>query len=391
MLLVTVAGSTITVAGVVFSITIVTLSLASQQFGLRLLRNFMRDLGNQIVLGVYMASFVYCMMIIRAIPGDEATIVPSFSVAAGLLMELLGLGFLICFIHHVSDSIQVDTVLATIADEAEHSVALLNPHHPAATWRRSINARRARRHRRRVMAAAAPRADGAAAELAQNLQEGVVPVFSRRTGHVQRHRPRRTPRPRRGARCRRRDPSPPRRLHLARSSTGVGPFAIHDRPRGTARMGKLLHHRDAPDSHAGSGFRHQPPGRDRGARALAGDQRSVHRPDVHRSARRAARASCPAAISRAVSPRPSRGRTCPHAHLLLRGIRIAKPRPPQKIRRRTPDPHRACAPQAVRCGPARDPPRGSDGPRRSCRALSLRLPRRASPRHGADRGILESL
>jgi uncharacterized membrane protein len=52
-LLSTVAGSMITVAGVVFSVTIVALSLASSQFGPRLLRNFMRDTGNQIVLGTF--------------------------------------------------------------------------------------------------------------------------------------------------------------------------------------------------------------------------------------------------------------------------------------------------------------------------------------------------
>ncbi|HEU18338.1 MAG TPA: DUF2254 domain-containing protein, partial [Deltaproteobacteria bacterium] len=55
----TIAGSMITVAGVAFSITIVALTLASSQFGPRLLRNFMRDTGNQIVLGIFIATFIY--------------------------------------------------------------------------------------------------------------------------------------------------------------------------------------------------------------------------------------------------------------------------------------------------------------------------------------------
>ena len=54
----TVAGSMISVTGITFSITIVTLTLASSQFGLRLLRNFMHDTGNQVVLGTFLATFV---------------------------------------------------------------------------------------------------------------------------------------------------------------------------------------------------------------------------------------------------------------------------------------------------------------------------------------------
>jgi uncharacterized membrane protein len=56
----TIAGSIITVAGTTFSITIAVLSLASAQFGPRLLRNFMRDTGNQVVLGAFTSTFLYC-------------------------------------------------------------------------------------------------------------------------------------------------------------------------------------------------------------------------------------------------------------------------------------------------------------------------------------------
>lgn len=61
-LLTTVAGSTITVTGVVFSITIVALTLASTQFGPWMLRNFMRDRGNQLVMGVFIATFIYSLV-----------------------------------------------------------------------------------------------------------------------------------------------------------------------------------------------------------------------------------------------------------------------------------------------------------------------------------------
>lgn len=115
-----IAGSTITVAGTVYSITIVALTLASTQFSPRILRNFMRDTGNQFVLGVLVGIFVYCIIVLRTIRsgGDEATdFVPSIAVVFGVLLGLCGVGALIYFIHHVATSIQATSIISTIAEE----------------------------------------------------------------------------------------------------------------------------------------------------------------------------------------------------------------------------------------------------------------------------------
>ena len=77
----TIAGSMMTVAGVIFSITIVALNLASSQFGPRLLRNFMQDRGTQFVLGTFVASFIYCLLVLRSVyTAGEESFVPNFSV-----------------------------------------------------------------------------------------------------------------------------------------------------------------------------------------------------------------------------------------------------------------------------------------------------------------------
>ncbi len=60
------AGSMVAVTGTVFSITIVTLSLASQQFGPRLLRRFMYDLVTQVTLGVFLSTGIYCLLILQS-------------------------------------------------------------------------------------------------------------------------------------------------------------------------------------------------------------------------------------------------------------------------------------------------------------------------------------
>lgn len=115
-----IAGSTITVAGTVYSITIVALTLASTQFSPRILRNFMRDTGNQFVLGVLVGIFAYCIIVLRTIKtgGDESAIfVPSIAVVFGVLLGLVGVGVLIYFIHHVATSIQATSIISTIAAE----------------------------------------------------------------------------------------------------------------------------------------------------------------------------------------------------------------------------------------------------------------------------------
>jgi uncharacterized membrane protein len=67
ILLSTVAVSMITIAGVTFSVTIVALSMASSQLGPRLLKNFLRDTGNQVVLGMFVSTFIYCLQVLHAV------------------------------------------------------------------------------------------------------------------------------------------------------------------------------------------------------------------------------------------------------------------------------------------------------------------------------------
>lgn len=119
----TVAGSMITVAGVTFSILLVALSLASSQFGPRLLRGFLRDRGNQFVLGTFIATFVYCLLVLRNVPmGVDTTTVPQVSVGLALLMGLAGVAVLIYFVHHAASSIQASSVISTAGSELDAAI-----------------------------------------------------------------------------------------------------------------------------------------------------------------------------------------------------------------------------------------------------------------------------
>jgi uncharacterized membrane protein len=127
-LLSTVASSAITVAGTTFSITIAALSLASSQFGPRLLRNFVRDTGNQVVLGTFVATFLYCLLVVRTVRGlEDVRVVPHLSVTVGVLLAIANLGVLIYFIHHVATAIRADQVVAVVARDLDGAVDELFP------------------------------------------------------------------------------------------------------------------------------------------------------------------------------------------------------------------------------------------------------------------------
>jgi uncharacterized membrane protein len=124
----TIAGSMMTIAGVVFSMTLVALTLASSQFGPRLLRNFMRDKSNQVVLGTFIATFLYCLLVLRTIhyTGQEG-FVPHLSVTVSVMLALVSMGVLIYFIHHVSLSIQADEIIAEVSTDLIQGIERMFP------------------------------------------------------------------------------------------------------------------------------------------------------------------------------------------------------------------------------------------------------------------------
>lgn len=90
----TIATSMIGLAGVVFSITTVTLTLAAKQFGPRVFRNFMRDTGTQFVLGTFTGTFLYCLLVLRQVHGSDEQLdrfIPQISMLLAVVSAVCGL------------------------------------------------------------------------------------------------------------------------------------------------------------------------------------------------------------------------------------------------------------------------------------------------------------
>ena len=116
-----ISSSMITVAGTVFSVTIAAVVYASGQYGPRLLSNFMSDRGNQVTLGTFIATFVYCLLILRTIrsageSGAGAGFVPNLALLVGVILALCSIAVLIFFIHHVPRQLHINSVVEDVGD-----------------------------------------------------------------------------------------------------------------------------------------------------------------------------------------------------------------------------------------------------------------------------------
>jgi uncharacterized membrane protein len=124
----TIAGSTITVVGVTFSMILVVLALASSQYTSRILRNFMSSRVTQVVLGIFAGIFTYSLIVLRTIRGgNEGQFVPNLAVFFGFVLALGGVGALMFFIHHIASSIQASSIIASVAQETIAAIDRLFP------------------------------------------------------------------------------------------------------------------------------------------------------------------------------------------------------------------------------------------------------------------------
>ncbi|MFB2877938.1 DUF2254 domain-containing protein [Floridanema aerugineum] len=164
-LLSAIAGSMVSVAATAFSITIVALQLASANFGPRLLRNFMQDTGNQIVLGTFIGTFIYCLLILRTVRGEDYKLfVPQLSVTVGLLLALASIAVLIFFIHHASTIIQASYVIENVSIDFHRAIENLYPE---------------------KVGEGKDKLERIVAEIPENFADAAYPIRSTKTGYLQ--------------------------------------------------------------------------------------------------------------------------------------------------------------------------------------------------------------
>lgn len=132
-LLTAVASSTVTISALVFSVTVLVLQLASGQFSPRVLRTFLRDKRSQFTLGVFLGTFVYSLVVLREVRGENGVVdefVPRISVAVSFLLVLVSVGFFVQYIHNIANSIRVIEIIDRIS---KGTIGVIEEMHPVET------------------------------------------------------------------------------------------------------------------------------------------------------------------------------------------------------------------------------------------------------------------
>jgi uncharacterized membrane protein len=125
-----IAGSMITVIGLSFSLTVVALQMASAQFSPRVLRAFLEDRGNQIVISVLLATFAYSLAVIRVIRDEDSPqgeFLPRIAVTVGIVFTLLAVMALVYFIHNLTQELRGDTIMTGIVAAALATIERMHP------------------------------------------------------------------------------------------------------------------------------------------------------------------------------------------------------------------------------------------------------------------------
>lgn len=117
-----IASALLTFTGLVFTVTMLVLQLASSQLSPRVMRTFLQDRGNQVVLGVFVGTLVYAMLILRAVRSPPDAFVPGLSVWIALLLLLGSVAAFIYYIHHMANAIRATQVMDRVASETAAAI-----------------------------------------------------------------------------------------------------------------------------------------------------------------------------------------------------------------------------------------------------------------------------
>src|SRR5579862_969907 len=122
-----IAASMMTVVSIVFAILLMTLTLASMQFSPRIIVSFAKDRVTQWTLGIFLGTFSYCMAALPAARSMPHPFAPVATVLGAMLLALTCVGWLLFFIHHISQAISVNHIVDRIAEETEAMIDEMMP------------------------------------------------------------------------------------------------------------------------------------------------------------------------------------------------------------------------------------------------------------------------
>jgi uncharacterized membrane protein len=127
VILSSIATSVMTVVAIVFSILLMTLTLASMQFSPRIIITFVNDRITQHTLGIYLGTFLYCIAALPAARAHPTPFSPALTLFGAMLLSVACVAWLLFFIGHISRAISVNYIVDRIARETERMIDTTMP------------------------------------------------------------------------------------------------------------------------------------------------------------------------------------------------------------------------------------------------------------------------
>lgn len=133
-ILTTVAASMVTLTGLVLTITMVVVQLATGQFTPRVLRAILRDRPSQFAIGVFVATFAHAMLVMREVrhPTDSSPegYVPGFAIVVAFVLIIISIMVLVSYVNHIGQSLRAASLIDSVGDDTRDLIFELYPEHP---------------------------------------------------------------------------------------------------------------------------------------------------------------------------------------------------------------------------------------------------------------------
>jgi len=117
----TIASSTVTLTGLVFSVTMLVLQLTSSRYSPRVLRTFLQDRTSKVTLGVFVGTFTYCMAVLRTI-NTQSDAQPGLATSVAMLLALATVAVFVNYINHIARRIRVSSIIESVARETDQVI-----------------------------------------------------------------------------------------------------------------------------------------------------------------------------------------------------------------------------------------------------------------------------
>jgi uncharacterized membrane protein len=122
-ILTVIAETMVAIASLAFATVGVVLTLATSQFGHRLIRSFMRDKPTQFSFGIFVSTFIYSLLVLYEVPesGAQANL-PALSVSIAFYLAIIAGATLIYFTNHIAQMIAAPSVIAEVGGEMDETI-----------------------------------------------------------------------------------------------------------------------------------------------------------------------------------------------------------------------------------------------------------------------------